>query len=1280
MARSSVSVVCWCRRLGAVGLVAVVAWCAFAACKPPRHPLGGKGSDLAHAFVRGYFVAPVGQPAGTAITAVPKEGSQRIFLPGVEVILKPVAGGAAVGPVRSDTSGRFAFLPQKAGSYSLCWKAPGFVAGCLPMPIDITTRAIRLDPIEVQPDFVKQKVTVLYGQVRFADGSIPRSIDAEAGVNSYVQVVANAENKLPVGRAIVNDFGDYYMPVPIGNLTVQAQIENESLDHSARKEAMARRPFHQMDFRFPNHVPKLDPLFAARAGVRVNTAPPGDVVVVEPRVRDADGDKLTYQWLLGDKSGSLSSTTDPSVKWTLPASGDSATLRLVVWDRRGGYAQQFIRVSIDGKGIFFGGKVVERDGPAVANAVVEINGKTATTNAAGLFSIFVPEKTRYVMNIRHPDYGLVSKIYADGVGAGTWSLSRATVQAFDPTNDLTIVDTRQRKRCGSLSSGIDWKTFPRRADPERQDKDGNRVPISGRDQKFVRDAVFAAAAVRECPPGIKLFIPKNSMVDDGGNLPPSGAMLNAKLTTIDLRSPDGMPGDYTAVGGGPPKVMESLGAGNIEVTAGGTTYHLKGTAKLTIPVDPSQLVGAAPPATIPLMVYDEKLGAWTQDGPTHNAVLTLVAGAYEATVTHFSTFNADNLKDGQACVRAVSTGLPPQYDLEVISPRVTPGLAPKVVTHTIVNSGAGVHAVYNLPTNVDVVMIPIDTSATPPRPLGIYIVDAGGTQTPTVPNEPAYDYSTTCKGNVVFHVPVDVPNGPGGEFLRGLDFYIASRNIDQLTAGSPSDQALATAIQTASDAYYGQVDPRLHRTTLDDFKAINGFDGIGEENVKYANSGDLGFGRDMHCKHRTASDGIEDYACYVTNFGDINSDDKTDFHDLVNNHLPGATVGMEYSRIESAPAEAVEFPDSVRTMKFYVFNGASNPRVNKANLDNTGARPVPQLCMVCHGGTLPGASANDAATLAAPSFPDRNSVNLGSVFLPFDLHNYTFDDGFNPTFNKLAQQPHFKTINTDIVRPSTSLAIKEIIDQMYAGGAANQIEGFSVPGWNNETGTAAPVKADVQLMYSAVIGNSCRTCHAAQTVVAGPPSRDITWQQANDFIAKKSEIYPFVCSAHVMPNARAAYDLFWNSLNPSQPGVLKVFGDAYMAPFGDACGNASGAPPSGNTYDPGVKQIFQNACGGCHEPGGGTFGSCGHGLPEALDLITGDSGYTNTVGVDSLESAGVKRISTDSNPAHSYLYLKVTNAPGLACGAAMPFGSSGLSAADASVIQQWITAGAPHGP
>src|SRR5262249_2674493 len=187
-----------------------------------------------------------------------------------------------------------------------------------------------------------------------------------------------------------------------------------------------------------------------------------------------------------------------------------------------------------------------------------------------------------------------------------------------------------------------------------------------------------------------------------------------------------------------------------------------------------------------------------------------------------------------------------------------------------------------------------------------------------------------------------------------------------------------------------------------------------------------------------------------------------------------------YSRIESPPGNPVEFDDPERGVKFYVYNSDGSKLLNSANLDLLGARPIPQLCMVCHGGENPGG----AVTAGAPPFNSRNATKLAAQFIPFDIHFLTFGPA---PFDKSSQQAVFQSRNQDIVmNAGPNPAVAEIITKMYAGGPP-QDENFVAAGWN-----AQPPQ---QAMYTNVVAHTCRSCHATNSL---PSIRFDQTSQMND--------------------------------------------------------------------------------------------------------------------------------------------------------------------------------------
>jgi len=126
------------------------------------------------------------------------------------------------------------------------------------------------------------------------------------------------------------------------------------------------------------------------------------------------------------------------------------------------------------------------------------------------------------------------------------------------------------------------------------------------------------------------------------------APSEADLITTDLfvqgQSVDLMPGDFQAQDPetGETSQIESFGALDLtfEDSAGNPVQLAEGeTATLRIPV--AERVAAGAPATMPLYFYDEEAGFWVEEGSAD--LMTLPSGeqAYEGTVGHFTTWNAD---------------------------------------------------------------------------------------------------------------------------------------------------------------------------------------------------------------------------------------------------------------------------------------------------------------------------------------------------------------------------------------------------------------------------------------------------------------------------------------------------------------------------------------------------------------------------------------------------------------------------------------------------------------
>lgn len=1303
------------------------------------------------ALVRGFITASVGLRDSQIVEPV-----EEIYLPNIKVTVRNMLTNTDSDPVVTDLSGRFTARILEPARLRVCWEAKGFASGCSDKVFSTEGPFTNIGPVQI-PIPRERGAVAVYGRVRLADGTSPRVLEPTANINAFATISLEYGSKTILEVPVNND-DQYLLPAVPLEKTFQIRIHEEGYDHRQPLQLMNPSIATQhIDFTMLNRRPVIAPLVALdNAKIRVANGTPGQKVMLSARTSDPDGDKLRYVWEVS--GGALSSATEKEPVWTLPARSGNHAATLIAYDGKGGYAKSNVNIPVNPKGLVFSGTVSGTDTPALGGAHVDVNGAGADTDARGYFILHVPDKQRFVMTIRKPGYAFSSTVYYSAVAGGHWQLTKATLATVDPTKPIDVSNQRTPRECpGSPGARLNWKGYPTLAIPEYQDGKGNVVPLPkellhsvaglppqpvNRGGKLVAVADTyqpkgGATAPEGCGPGVQVMIPANALVDAEGKAP--SGKVTVQTSTVDLQSPGQMPGNYTVFmgSGKDARQMQSYGAGIIEIFAGTTKYNLRPGAKATliIPVDRGQLQAGGPiPPTIPLLAYDEQNGGWVQTG---TAQLQAGGKAYEATVTHFTAYNNDLIKVDESCVSVQNNGMPPNYDLEVTIPQ--PGGAAPVKRLFPGVVGGNEIALINLPKLTNITLVPIRTTDPDPNknnlPIGVFVVNTGQPQNPgwpTVPggrrNEPVgppYYNPGACSTQVTLHdagLSFYPGTPPNGAFLHGLSSF-AAVNLSDTDPAFPGDATatLQHAVAQASLAYRHQIDPRGFRSTLSCFKAVNRMPlkpgdppcvpadpafvpqpALTDTAAVYANTADLGFGREMHCTQNGPS-----VACYVSNYdalaytGPGSAPDITKAQDAVSGLAgtlqPDATVAMEFSKIEDATASGspVTFSDNTLVTKFYVFNGAGTP-VDAANLDGVGTRPVPQLCMVCHGGFIPNPSGVTTTTggVHTPVFSSEADVKLNAKFLPFDLRNYTFaapdSDVANPN-NKLNQQTKFQTLNQmvkvapppDVADPSTNV-IKDLYDAWYPGGALPQQETAVVPLWGTDLLH--------RNFYVNVVGRSCRTCHATNAAAS------LRFEQPGNagvgFDGNLGRVQQRVCKEHVMPHARRTHDLFWTSVDPSQPAQLQAYGDSLNSNSWQNVNNSGvdpqlacsegftpggGTPISPGDYTP-VKTIFSGNCVGCHNTANAATGF-GH-----LDLSTADGGYANIVNRASSELPSMNRI-TSANPNLSYLLHKLNGdqasqpgsfvAPGP--GARMPFGCSGsscLSAADITTITNWINGGA----
>ena len=1189
-------------------------------------------------MVRGYIAAAVGQSNDAEKSGLFSRtvAGKDIHLPGVEVYLTQPGTGTPARTAKTDLSGRFTLHAPDKGRYLICWKSSLYGDGCDANFISVGSAPLFVSTIRIRVPRLADHVAVM-GHVTSADGALPRTFEPLLNINAFATVNLEDEKGGVIATAYVNNFGDYLLPhVPARKkIRLTAAIEAARFTQEIWPEAQIETAaLHRVNLKFENHRPRLDPVaaFGSVSTRALQSAAPGSTINVVAQARDKDGDPVKLAWFLDPADGVLSATGGSTAQWKLPATRGRTSLTVVAYDGKGGYDKAVFSLHADDRGVPFTGSVVTPSGAPVANAAIEIVGNAVvTTDARGRFQTNVKEADRYVFNVRKEGFALNSRVYDRGVTGGRWILRPAQVVTINPTRNVAITHQRGENDClgpesaraglgaagqsltipqwqdgkGNVTDPPSWWAGPRSVAQLGKRNIGASPPTLGERQPVI---LSRDLKLQKCGPGITVEIPANSILDANGRL--ATAPIKVAIATVDLLSSQQMPGDDSVVpAGGNGAYLKSYGAGSLDLPSG---FKLKpgASAKITIPVDRARLIAGTLPATVPLLSYNEQKGLWEEEDKLTMSVRNGVQ-IYSGNVKHFTTYNADTFFTNAACLRVFSPSLPGSYNLEVMSPY--PDGTPHYKNYPIDNVTSTEHVIFNITPNANMTLAPM-TSGSTPQLLGFYIVNSGGPETPShSPNPPPGPPYTSCNNFVVLTID-SAPNSPtGGEFLHGLGFFDAANlGFDDLTAAAPTGNALRDAIVAAWRAYYAQVDPNTDRDTFAKFKTKHGFDQnpnvsvTGEVVAQYANSGDLGFGRDMHC----LKNGSGDVACYVTNYGtgytnvapgggttDQDDADAAGQRNTVGASAELATVAMEYSAIENDPS-------GVKAVKFFVYkknfpNAGDYGRSISANLDGRGERPVPQLCMTCHGGALPQQSGGAAV------FSSADDVKLGSRFLPFDHRFFTFPSS-PASLSKASQETSIKALNEQIVTAAPPAAagdpIGELIAAMYNSGAsATQIPNVTVAGWVNGASANAPNQAS---FYQGVLAPACRTCHVAQQYPQLQFNTSEKFVNLDGAVTTNNKLMlgtaqMRVCGDYVMAHALRTHEIFWNEYwdaswgaPPSTPfpNQFQNFGDGiggstWKAALCTSFISGTVSSPS-NFYEQSIQPIWNGKCVACHISGG----------------------------------------------------------------------------------------------
>ncbi len=331
--------------------------------------------------------------------------------------------------------------------------------------------------------------------------------------------------------------------------------------------------------------------------------------------------------------------------------------------------------------------------------------------------------------------------------------------------------------------------------------------------------------------------------------------------------------------------------------------------------------------------------------------------------------------------------------------------------------------------------------------------------------------------------------------------------------------------------YYQTIQPPA---TLTAFRGKYGFNASGsgpytngEVESTYYNKGDLGIGRNMHCRRyvRLLSwfNKEKGLACYVMNYA------KT-----FNGEVSGVFFGEDedfvlQQTILKAPVNhfatvaMVQIEGSNRT-DFIVYDDIGNLQPF-ARLDGTGHNAaVPTNCLSCHGGAYSGSTT-------------AGGIATDARFLPFDSDPRILKfSATQPGYTLAAQATNIRNLNMMIHQfPQTTTAVKKQIALMYSGNenaapGPAYVPGFVPTTWQDD---AQSIK-----LYREVVHPYCIGCHLSF------PNPAVTgydpFASYSAFVADAPTVINDVCVAHRMPNAQQTANAFWKS--PARAYLLNAFG------------------------------------------------------------------------------------------------------------------------------------------
>jgi hypothetical protein len=589
-------------------------------------------------------------------------------------------------------------------------------------------------------------------------------------------------------------------------------------------------------------------------------------------------------------------------------------------------------------------------------------------------------------------------------------------------------------------------------------------------------------------------IPPNCLVGKDGSAAVSP--LSASFYTYDPAAENGIPGDYSAIDSGGNDVrLESYGTWGIDIwDSSDQAYNLKPGCLADFALEVAGAQQSSAPATIPLLEYDIDQGYWIEAAPPAQ----LVAGEYRGLVPAFSQWNTDVEFSSSACIAVEVDEDRTNYPFNIRVTIPTGSGVDKIKEFPVTERYNGL---FRLPPN-ETITIEMLPNSGPAVVLKTITADSGNSILEAFPLFPYSDCLgfDTATGLSPVVLALDLPLQNSIYLSRKGGFY---NDPDPVIEGNLQD---AEALEYYTNiGMFSSPNPLTRKDTLSGWLNANGFP-TGDVSAIYFNNLDLQFGRQMHCRELTGG-GL---ACYVTNFGSPGGPVQPALNEAIADVNEVATVTMEFD-----PTIAEGQPNRI---KFYVYDAAGN-YATRAALDSQGLKPVPHICLVCHGGIYD-ATDNDV---------------IGGAFREFDVFGFEFDEVHG--FTKTNQEEAFRQLNAMVkaTAPNADNAddpIVDLIDGLYHPASVEVAGAVAVDTYVPDDTADPPNSWAVKpALYSTIVKKYCRACHVAQ-------SSYIDFFNYGEFDGYKGSIDTDVCSSLEMPHAEAAFVNLWLSTDPAAAHYL----------------------------------------------------------------------------------------------------------------------------------------------